>query len=146
MKIKINMKINNFSGNMENQNGQVAMFIVFVIMAILLFMTLFLVNMTTKQTTNLRNSLHSVQAYYYADMGAERTLWGIRQPLASPNKININDFDIITNPVIISKQISSNPQEASYTVTRIDTTGSEFLGIRSLGVYVETSRAIKLTW
>lgn len=140
------MKINNLDENIGKQNGQVAMFIVFVIMAILLFMTLFLVNMTTKQTTNLRNSLHSVQAYYYADMGAERTLWGIRQSLASPNKININDFDIITNPVIISKQISSDPQEASYTVTRVDTTGSEFLGIRSLGVYVETSRAIKLTW
>ena len=131
---------------MENQNGQVAIFVVFVVMSILLFMTLFLVNMTTKQTANLRSSLHSVQAYYYADMGAERTLWGIRQPLLSPNKININDFDIITNPVIMSKIISSSPQEVSYTVTRIDITGTEFLGIRSLGVYAETSRAIKLTW
>ena len=140
------MEINNLDENIRKQNGQVAIFIVFIIMTILLFMTLFLVNMTTKQTSNLRNSLHSVQAYYYADMGAERTLWGVRQAIGSADKININDFDIITNPVIISKQISSNPQEASYTVTRIDTTGSEFLGIRSLGVYMETSRAIKLTW
>ncbi|MBW6440417.1 hypothetical protein K0B03_00030 [Patescibacteria group bacterium] len=129
-------KINIFQ-NSQKQKGQVAIFIVFFISSMLLFMTLFLVNMTMKQTRNSRKSLNSVQAFYYADMGAEKVLRGIKQ-----GEYIIAEYDLDVNPEIILLTDSSD----LFEVKKVAPSGLNYLEIKSTGYYEGTSRAVKLSW
>jgi len=129
---------------MKNQDGQIAFFIVFVIMSLLLFISLFLTNMTIKQTKITRNTLDSVQAYYLADMGAERVLWGLR---AAGGDLDVSDFPNL-NDGIYSQTITNLKGAAApagfYQAIRIAPAGT--LNIKISGEYQETSRAIELSW
>lgn len=129
---------------MKNQDGQIAFFVVFIIMSLLLFISLFLTNMTIKQTRITRNTLNSVQAYYLADMGAERVLWGLRATggdkdvSAFPNEgdgVHSQNISILTG--------TATPA-GSYQAIRIAPLGN--LNIKISGEYQETSRAIELSW
>ncbi|MCK4891371.1 MAG: hypothetical protein KAS78_01755 [Candidatus Pacebacteria bacterium] len=128
----------------KNEDGQVAFFIVFIIMSLLLFISLFLTNMTVKQTKITRNTFHSIQAYYLADMGTERVLWGLRS--------TAGDLDIINFPNagdnIYSQNINNLTGAATsagfYQAIRVDPIGT--LNIKISGEYQETSRAIELSW
>ena len=128
----------------KDQNGQIALFIVFVIMSLLLFISLFLTNMTIKQTKITRNTLNSVQAYYLADMGAERVLWGLR---ATGGDLDVSDFpnvgDSVYNQIITDLTGTATPT-GSYQAIRIDPPGT--LNIKISGEYQETSRAVELSW
>jgi len=130
---------------MKDQDGQVAFFIVFIIMFLLLFVSLFLTNMTIKQTKITRNTLNSVQAYYLADMGAERVLWGLK---ATGGDLDvISDFPSAGDPVysqIITNLTGAATPTGSYRAIRIDPAGT--LNIKISGEYKETSRAIELSW
>jgi hypothetical protein len=123
----------------QNQDGQIALFIVFVTMTLLLFIAFFLTNAVIKQTRVTRNNLDSIQAYYLADMGSERTLYGITQ----------GAIDIITPSVGATIPAPANtnniPGLGSYVV--IKKTGSPSpISIKISGVFRETSRAIELSW
>ena len=130
---------------MKDQDGQIAFFIVFIIISLLLFISLFLTNMTIKQTKITRNTLNSVQAYYLADMGAERVLWGLR---ATGGDLDvISDFPNTGDSVhsqIITNLTGAATSAGSYGAIRIDPAGT--LNIKISGEYQETSRAIELSW
>lgn len=130
--------------NIGNQEGQVALFIVFVIMSILLFISLFLTNMTIKQTKITRNNLYSIQAYYLADMGTERVLWGLR---ATGGDLDVSVFPAVDDPIYnqtINNLTGATTPSGSYQAIRIAPAGT--LNIKISGVYKETSRAIELSW
>ena len=128
----------------KNQDGQVALFMVLVIMSLLLFMSLFLTNMTIKQTRITRNALNSVQAYYLADMGAGRVLWGLRATGGDLNVSNFpNDGDSVYSQTITNLKGAATPA-GSYQAIRITPTGT--LNIKISGEYQEISRAIELSW
>jgi Tfp pilus assembly protein PilX len=129
---------------LQNQEGQIALFIVFVIMTLLLFIALFLTNSVIKQTRVTRNNIDSIQAYYLADMGAERVLWGLA---ATGGDLNINNFlnenENVHNQFINNLTGPSTPS-GSYQAIRTLPLGT--LNIKISGVYKETSRAIELSW
>lgn len=131
----------------QNQRGQIALFVVFVIMTLLLFIALFLTNAVIKQTKATRSSLDSIQAYYLADMGAERTLYGITRPVGDLDKISLTLFtadpaDAI--PDLIKTQNNIIGPDSSYVV--IKTGDSSPISIKASGIFRETSRAIELSW
>lgn len=116
--------------NIENQDGQVSLFLVNVVMFLLLFIGLFLANATIKQIKITRNIYKSVQAYYLADAGAERVLYEI--------KVNAMD-PIASGPTLLNETIG----DGSYKVEVINNLP---LKIKSTGVYQEVARAVELTW
>ncbi len=124
----------------QNQEGQIALFIVFVIMTLLLFIALFLTNAVIKQTKVTRNNLNSIQAYYLADMGAERVLYGITRPAGDPDKISLTS---ISAPNGIISQNDIIEPSSSFAVIK---TSDSPAGIKISGVFRETSRAIELSW
>jgi len=124
----------------QNQEGQIALFIVFVIMALLLFIALFLTNMVIKQTRVTRNNLDSIQAYYLADMGAERALYGITRPVLDPEKIKLVEYFQPAGVILVY----NIPSLGSFTV--IKTSDSSPVSIKASGVFRETSRAVELSW
>lgn len=129
---------------MKNQDGQIAFFIVFVIMSLLLFISLFLANMTIKQTKITRNALDSAQAYYLADMGSERVLWGLRVIGGDKNASDYpNEGDVFHSQYINDLTGSATPA-GSYQAARVAPIGT--LNIKISGVYKETLRAIELSW
>jgi Tfp pilus assembly protein PilX len=119
---------------LQNQDGQIALFIVFVIMTLLLFIALFLTNAVIKQTRVTRNNLDSIQAYYLADMGAERALYEIKNS-------SINPTDYVEGDNILTSNV---PNLGSYTITKKH--DSSPVSIKASGVFRETSRAIELSW
>jgi hypothetical protein len=129
---------------MKDQGGQIAFFVVFIIMSLLLFISLFLTNMTIKQTKITRNTLNSVQAYYLADMGAERVLWGLR---ATGGDLSVSNF-LSEGDSVHSQNINNltgvTTPSGSYQAIRIAPIGN--LNIKISGEYQETSRAIELSW
>lgn len=127
----------------KNQDGQIALFIVLIIMSLLLFISLFLINMTIKQTKITRNTLNSVQAYYLADMGTERVLYGIKMPLGDVDKINISDFN--TGDEII-RQDNIIEANSYYKVIKVNSIAPSTLNIKISGEFRETMRAIELSW
>ncbi len=127
---------------LQNQEGQVALFIVFVVMTLLLFIALFLTNTVIKQTKVTRNNIDSIQAYYLADMGSERALYGITRPVGDLNKIKLTDYSE-PNDVIID-QINIIEPGSSFTI--IKKHDSSPVSIKASGVFRETSRAIELSW
>ncbi|MCK4591819.1 hypothetical protein KAT63_00055 [Candidatus Parcubacteria bacterium] len=127
----------------KDQNGQIAFLIVFIIMSLLLFISLFLTNMTMKQTKITRNTLNSVQAYYLADMGAERVLCGIKKPLGDVNKINISDFNIDDEIIRQDNIIEAN---SYYKAIKVNPIAPSTLNIKISGKFRETMRAIELSW
>ena len=124
----------------KNQQGQIAIFIVFVIMTLLLFISLFLANMTVKQIKNTRNNINSIQAYYLADMGTERLLYGVKRPDGDSDKIDLLDFAVDDE---IIKQNNIIEADSSFAVKK---TSNFPLQIKTSGVFRETSRAIELSW
>lgn len=134
------MKNKTSKKTLQNQEGQIALFIVFVIMTLLLFIALFLTNAVIKQTRVTRNNLDSIQAYYLADMGAERALYGITRQVTDDNKIILTDFSA-PDDVILTYNI---PNFGDFTV--IKTNDSSPVSIKASGVFRETSRAIELSW
>ncbi len=128
----------------KNQDGQIAFFIVFVIMSLLLFVSLFLANMTVKQTKITRNALDSVQAYYLADMGSERVLWGLRVAGGDKDAGDYPNEGDIFHSQYISNLTRDVAPAGSYQAVR--TAPVETLNIKISGVYKETSRAIELSW
>lgn len=130
--------------NTQNQKGQAALFIVFVIMSLLLFIGLFLTNMTIKQIKITRNTLYSIQAYYLADMGAERVLWGLRSVGGDKDVStfpNINDNIHSQNINNLTGIATSNGSYRAIRISPIET-----LNIKVSGEYRETSRAVELSW
>ncbi len=134
------MKNKTLKKTFQNQEGQIALFIVFVIMALLLFIALFLTNAVIKQTKVTRNSLNSIQAYYLADMGSERALYGITRPVGDPDKISLTS---ISAPNVIISRNNIIEQGSSYIVIK---KSDSPVGIKISGVFRETSRAIELSW
>ncbi len=126
---------------LQNQEGQVALFVVFVIMTLLLFIALFLTDTVIKQTRVTRNNLDSIQAYYLADMGSERALYGITRPVGDPDKISLTS---ISAPAVIISQNNIIEPDSSYAV--IKKSDSSPVSIKASGVFRETSRAIELSW
>lgn len=139
------MKNKTSEKTLQNQEGQIALFIVFVIMTLLLFIALFLTNAVIKQTRITRNSLDSIQAYYLADMGAERALYGITRVAGDPDKISLTLFTADTSDAIPDLiKIQNINADSSYTI--IKTSDSSPVSIKASGVYKETSRAVELSW
>ncbi len=127
MGLYMDNKISNYK---DNQSGQVSLFIVTVVMFLLLFVGLFLANITIKQIKVTRNIYKSVRAYYLADAGAERVLYEIRINALDPN---------VSGPVLLDETIGNG----SYNVEVVN---SSPLKIKSTGVYQEIARAVELSW
>lgn len=121
---------NKISNRINNQDGQVSLFIVIVVMFLLLFVGLFLANISIKQTKVTNNIYKSVQAYYLADAGAERVLYEIKVNALDPN---------VFGPVLLDENIG----DGSYKVKIINDSP---LKIKSTGVYQEIARAVELSW
>jgi len=122
-----------FIKDIDNQKGQVAMLITLTTMFLILFVGLFLTNELLKQVKTTLNKLHSSQAYYLADTGAE---------LISYRLIRVGDLDISTyndNQVILSENIFNG----NYRVVYVD---SGSVRVNSIGEYKQTSRNIRLEW
>jgi len=118
------------SNNISSQNGQVALFIVFVLMSLLLFVGLFLTNETIKQTKTTRSVYDSVQAYYLADAGAERVLYEFKAGTLNPS---------VDGPVLLNETVG----DGSY---KVEVVSNLPLKIKSTGVYKEVARAVELSW
>jgi Tfp pilus assembly protein PilX len=128
------MKNETLQETFQSQQGQIALFIVFVIMTLLLFIALFLTNTVVKQTRVARNNIDSIQAYYLADMGSERALYGIKNSSIDPTTFSAGN-------TIFSYNI---PSLGSYII--IKESDSSPMSIKISGVFRETSRAIELFW
>jgi len=138
------MKFNKFK---NDKRGQVALFIVFFVMMLMLFIGLFMMNMILAQTKVVRNAVNSTQAFYYADMGAERALWGAKSA-SGFDKIEISNY-AEGDEIYPEGRTAGNPDGVTvteYKVYRDAVANPDVLGIRAVGVFKNTSRSIQLTW
>ena len=123
----------------KNQNGQVALLIVFTVMFFLLFVGLFLANMTVKQTKITRNVYQSVQAYYLADTGAEILLYKVK----GTGEINaILDF----SPLIPNQGIDFDGDGNDDGFFEASRENDSPLRLRIIGTYRDTARTVELSW
>ena len=123
----------------KNKNGQVVLLIVFTVMFFLLFVGLFLANMTLKQTKITRNIYQSVQAYYLADTGAEILLYKIK---------GTNEIDAVVgpSPLIPNQGIDLDGDgdlDGFFEATRETDSPLE---LRIIGTYRDTARTVELSW
>ncbi|MCK4918812.1 MAG: hypothetical protein KAS01_00300 [Candidatus Pacebacteria bacterium] len=117
----------------DNQKGQVALLITLTTMFLLLFVGLFLTSELLKQIKTTLNKLHSSQAYYLADTGAEYISYKL---------IRVGDLDISSysdNDEILSENIFNG----NYKIIYIE---SGSVRVNSIGEYKKTSRNIRLEW
>lgn len=131
----------------KEKNGQIALFIVFLVMMLMLFIGLFLMNIILAQTKVVRNTINSTQAFYYADMGAERTLWGARKATGL-NKIELSVYATGDEIMPEGRTLASPDGIAvtEYKVYKVEVTNPDVLGVKAIGMYKNTSRAVQLTW
>ncbi|MDF1498378.1 MAG: hypothetical protein P1P85_03455 [Patescibacteria group bacterium] len=133
---------------LKNQNGQAAFLIVFFVMSILFVISMFLAEISIKQSKSTRDAQESIQAYYMADMGTERVIYGVRKIASDPNKININDYNIgdIILPESGLYQVVADA--GSFTVKRVNVSLPATLGIKITGYdqNKRVSRSIELLW
>jgi len=133
---------------LKNQNGQAAFLIVFFVMSILFVISMFLVEISIKQSKSTRDAHESIQAYYMADMGSERVIYGMRKLASDPDKININDYNIgdIILPESGLYQVVADA--GSFTVKRVNVPLPATLGIKITGYdqNKRVSRSIELSW
>lgn len=125
--------------NIKNQNGQAALFIVFVIMFLLLFVGLFLADIALKQIKITRNIYQSVQAYYLADTGTEILLYKIR----STGEINpVSD----SSPLISNQGVDLNGNSIDDGFFKVTREKDSPLELRIIGTYKDTARTVQLSW
>ena len=122
-----------FIKNVNNQKGQVALFITMTIMFLLLFVGLFLTNELLKQIKSTSEKLHSIQAYYLADTGAEYVSYKlIRGGLDISGYSNGDEI------------FSDNLFDGTYKVILIGSDPN--VSINATGNYKKTNRSIELKW
>ncbi len=134
-------------GKQKEEKGQVALFTVFFVMMLMLFVGLFLMNIIIAQTKIVRNTINSTQAFYYADMGAERTLWGVKSA-AGYNKIELSDY-AEGDEIKPEGRTPANPDGVAvteYKVYKAEVTDPNVLGIKIFGSFKDTARSVQLTW
>jgi hypothetical protein len=114
----------------KGQSGEIAMFVVFILLFMMLFISLFVTQTLLKQTKAAINVASSVQAFYIANSGAEYALYHI-----------MRDCPTGDDP---------NTCVAGFTFPGGDCTISvpdPDLSIYITGTYRgQTSRAIQLSW
>ena len=119
--------------DVNNQKGQVALLITLTTMFLILFVGLFLTDELLKQVKTTLNKLHSSQAYYLADTGAEYISYKL---------IRVGDLDISSyndNDEILSENVFNGGYRVVYVAS-----GS--VRVNSIGEYKQTSRNIRLEW
>lgn len=128
------MKSKNLIIIKNNQKGQVALLIVFIVMFLLLFVALALTKMTIKQTKITNNTFQSVQAYYLADAGIEQILYLTK----GTSIINLEDFDV--DDELVNESIDGL---GSFKTIK---TNNSPLGLKVTGYFKNTARAVELSW
>lgn len=122
-----------FIKNVNDQEGQVALFITMTIMFLLLFVGLFLTNELLKQIKSTSDKSHSIQAYYLADTGAEYASYKlIRGGLDIGGYSNGDEI------------LSGNLFDGTYKVILIGSDPN--VSINATGNYRKTNRNIELKW
>ena len=120
--------------DIRKENGQAALLMVLIIMALLLFVGLFLTNTVIKQIKMTKNAEQFTQAYFLADTGTERILYNIFKE----KTINLNEFN--DGDPLSSGNIAG--LGSFNTILKDDSP----LVIKTEGVCKNTGRAIEISW
>lgn len=122
----------NFVNIIDNQKGQVALLITLTTMFLLMFIGLFLTDVLSKQIKTTLNKIHSSQAYYLADTGAEHMSYKLIR-----GGLDISSYDN-------NDPLTDNIFGGSYRVILLNTVPT--ISLNSIGDYRQTNRNVRLQW
>ena len=122
--------------DIRKENGQAALLMVLIIMALLLFVGLFLTKTVIKQIKMTKNAEQFTQAYFLADTGTERILYKIFKE----KTINLNDFN--DGDSLSGGSVNIAGLGSFNTILKDDSP----LVIKTEGVCKNTARAIEISW
>lgn len=120
----------------EKENGQIILFVLFVVLLMFMFVALFISQIINTQVKIANNSSNSMQAYYYSDACTENVIYLVYNGMWS-SRVRPDDT--------LQLDVYTNPSEVSNCVATVNTDG----GLKFTIVGKEkniSSRAVQLTW
>lgn len=120
---------------LKENKGQVSLIITLIVMSILFFISLFLANISAKETVVTLNTEKSKKSFYAAESGIERVLYAIY----------VEDIGVQAGYVMPSLPATvvtyGNSNEYSFNVEALTDTR-----IKSIGGYGNIKRAIEINY